>query len=219
MQGAQRDSRCGQRIRIGLLGPVSVRHDGISHPIEAPRHRNLIAALALEAGQAVPAADLADAVWDRRPTPGWRGTLRSYVKRLRQACPSLRSRIETCRPGYRLAVEPDDIDVLMFERLCADAHRAVWDGDWHSAADTFATALELWRGEAFADISSLVIRTRRRDLTETVLGAAIGRVESLRRCDEPQATLTAYAQARDILRRAGVSDGSRLDEVTRRIGG
>jgi DNA-binding SARP family transcriptional activator len=207
-------SRTERRIWIGLLGPLSVRGDGIACQISASRHRSLLAALALSAGQTVPAADLATAVWDHDPPPGWRTTLRSYIKRTRQANPGLRSRIQTWRGGYRLDLETDDVDVLRFGRLCADAHQATWDGDWRHAADWFAEAVRLWRGEPFADIGSSVIQARRRYLHESLLNAAIGRIDALRRCGDPAAaTFAARAEAYRTFDRAGISSPPVLDQV------
>lgn len=55
---------------LGVLGPVAVRaHDGWR---AGPRQQRLIlAVLALQAGQVVPAGELIDAVWEEQPPRFW----------------------------------------------------------------------------------------------------------------------------------------------------
>lgn len=174
-------------MRIVLLGTLGVLERGKAGTISAPKHRNLLAALALRAGEPVPVAELAEAVWDGARPAGWEVTLRSYVKRLRQVSPGLRERVRTQAPGYLLAVGRDDVDVLRFERLAADGQQAYWAGDWRRASEVLGAALALWRGEPFADIPSRVIRTRRRFLDEIRLNAVTTRIDADLNGDPSQA--------------------------------
>jgi DNA-binding SARP family transcriptional activator len=171
-------SRIGVPMRIVLLGPLGVQEHEKTGTVSAPKHRSLLAALALRAGEAVPVAELAEAVWDGARPAGWEVTLRSYVKRLRQVGPGLRERVRTQAPGYLLAVGRDDVDVLRFERLAADGQQAYWAGDWRRASHVLGVALALWRGEPFADIPSAGIRARRRFLDEIRLNAVTTRIDA-----------------------------------------
>jgi len=62
--------------------------------------------------------------------------------------------IATCRPGYVLEIDPEQVDLGRFERLREAARSALERGDPDASADKLRKALELWRGDAFADISS-----------------------------------------------------------------
>lgn len=171
-------NRAVLRMQIVLFGPLRVQEHGKTSTVSAPKQRSLLAALALRAGEAVPTAELAEAVWDGARPAGWEVTLRSYVKRLRQAGPCLRERVRTQAPGYLLAIGRDDVDVLRFEQLAADGQQAYWAGDWHRASDVLSVALALWRREPFADIPSTAIRARRRFLDEVRLNAVTTRIDA-----------------------------------------
>ena len=60
--------------------------------------------------------------------------------------------IEFQPAGYRLAVDPDDVDAYRFERFAEAGRRALVDGDWPRASALLREALELWRGPALADV-------------------------------------------------------------------
>ena len=55
--------------------------------------------------------------------------------------------------GYRLAVDPDDVDVHRFERLTRDGRQALAAGDASRAAALLREAAGLWRGPALADVT------------------------------------------------------------------
>jgi DNA-binding SARP family transcriptional activator len=73
-------------MQCSLLGPlVVVDSAGSRVALAGPRLRVLLAALLLHANIPVPTGELAEVVWDGSPPTGAVSTLRSYVRRLRQA--------------------------------------------------------------------------------------------------------------------------------------
>jgi DNA-binding SARP family transcriptional activator len=70
---------------FSLLGPPTVRVDGVVVPIPTGKQRALLAALLLHAGRTVAAYQLADLLWGAALPPSAAITLQNYVKRLRQA--------------------------------------------------------------------------------------------------------------------------------------
>jgi hypothetical protein len=119
----------GLGLRIGLLGPLSVRRDGAEVQVPAARQRTLLAVLAARAGQVMSFDDLAELIWDGSPPPGARATIRGYVKRVRQLLgPGLSGRLVTSEPGYRLDVTADELDLLIFDRLCGEGSAAARAG-------------------------------------------------------------------------------------------
>ncbi|WP_433270089.1 BTAD domain-containing putative transcriptional regulator [Actinosynnema sp. CS-041913] len=142
---------------FGLLGPLEVRIDGGPVPVRAGKHRALLAALSLRAGRVVAVNELVAFLWGDDPPARTRGTLQTYVMRLRQLLgdPSL---IRTTSDGYRLVVTPEQVDVHRFTTAAGLARQAAQAGDLPRAADRYAEALSLWRGPALADVPSEALR-------------------------------------------------------------
>ena len=90
-----------------------------------------------------------------------------YVSRLRKLLPP--DTLLTRAPGYLLEVEPDDLDLRCFERLLAEGHEALAEGNAERAAGALHQALELWRGPALAEFAF-----------EPFAQTEIGRLEDLR---------------------------------------
>jgi DNA-binding SARP family transcriptional activator/tetratricopeptide (TPR) repeat protein len=146
-------------MRFSLLGPLVVA-DSAGGPVTVtgPRLRVLLAALLLHANTPVPAAELAEVVWDGSPPSSAVMTLRTYVKRLRGAVDPGAARIAAHDPGYVIRVEQEELDILEFEVLCRDARAGVRAGQWADASATAARALELWRAAPLLDVPSEALR-------------------------------------------------------------
>lgn len=135
-------------MRIGLLGIVEVHTaDDGAVPLPGLRLRGLLARLALDGGQPVSASALVDALWGEQP-PG-ANALQALVSRLRRTIGA--DRVATVHGGYRLAVDPQHVDVVAFETLVERAGRATPP----QAHALLGQALALWRGPALADLSEL----------------------------------------------------------------
>ncbi len=61
-------------------------------------------------------------------------------------------RIEREGPGYRLCLEPVELDLERFELLVTRGRSELAGGDADVAASTFREALGLWRGPAYEDV-------------------------------------------------------------------
>ena len=124
-------------VRVAILGPLEVHDDdGAAIAVAGARLRGLIARLALAGGQPVSTGALAEAVWDCAPPADVANALQTLVSRARRALGGAEV-VAQSAAGYRLAVAPDDVDALRFERLVAEG--------------AVAEALALWRGPALAD--------------------------------------------------------------------
>ena len=137
-------------MEFRVLGPMEVLADGRPVELSARRPRTLLAALLLRAGQVVPVDALAEAVWGGAAPASAASVLRMYVTQVRRALGN--GRVVTRPPGYLLVVEDGELDADRFERLFADGRRALTDGNPRLARSLCASALELWRGDAFADL-------------------------------------------------------------------
>ncbi|MEU8388190.1 BTAD domain-containing putative transcriptional regulator [Micromonospora sp. NPDC048842] len=167
-------------MRFRILGPTQVvLADGREVPVGGPRLRALLALLLLDAGRVVSAERLIDGLYGEHPPRGAANALQSQVSRLRQALPAGHDPVEFHPAGYRLVVDPDDVDAYRFERLAGAGRRALVDGDWPRAATVLREALELWRGPALADaIGAAGAPAQAARLDELRLAAIEDRVEA-----------------------------------------
>ncbi|MCO6005502.1 winged helix-turn-helix domain-containing protein [Actinoallomurus purpureus] len=138
-------------MRFGILGPLDVRSaDGEVTPVGGPRPRALLVMLLLHAGRVVTVERLVDGQYGDEPPSGARGAVQAQVSRVRRHLPP--GMLEFDGIGYRLAVDPDDVDAHRFERLAAEGRRLLTAGHPADAAGMLRRALGLWRGPALADL-------------------------------------------------------------------
>ena len=163
-------------IEYRVLGPVEVLSDG--RPVHvSPRPRAVLATLLLHADRVVAAPRLIDAIWGERPPETATNVLQGYVSSLRKLVGH--DALETQDPGYVLRVEHDALDLHRFERLATDGARALEEGRPGEAADALCSALELWRGEALADLADGdVLRRAAARLDELRLASLERRLEA-----------------------------------------
>ena len=138
-------------MRISLLGPVHV-DDAPGTVNLAAKERSLLATLALRAGTIVSIDALIRSLWGDEPPSSARKTLQTYISNLRQAIGP--DAISTHPSGYRLDVDPDDIDIHRFRALVRAADDALRDDSLALARRQLREALTLWRGGAFGDVAS-----------------------------------------------------------------
>lgn len=134
-----------------ILGPFEVVDGALAVEIRRTKPRSLLAVLALHAGRAVSADVLVEALWGETPPKSAFNTLQTYISQLRKELgPDI---IETRSYGYLLAVAPDHVDAIRFERLMDTAVGTLRQGDTAEGARQLREALALWRGEALADFA------------------------------------------------------------------
>src|SRR5258706_13816362 len=90
-----------------ILGQVEVSSGGLMLRLTGPRQRALLAYLLLHANEVVPADRLLDELWTVTPQGGL-AALQTQVSRLRRL---VGERLVTVGSGYRLEVEPGELDL------------------------------------------------------------------------------------------------------------
>ncbi|MBM9437342.1 AfsR/SARP family transcriptional regulator [Actinacidiphila bryophytorum] len=137
-------------MKFGILGATqALGTDGAEVALGGPRRRALLALLLLDAGRPVSTERLVDGLYGEYPPAGVGNAVQSQVSRLRQVLPVP---VEGLPAGYRLAVDPDQVDAHRFRRLGAEGHEALAGGEPALAARLLREALALWRGPALADV-------------------------------------------------------------------
>ncbi|MFE9468633.1 BTAD domain-containing putative transcriptional regulator [Streptomyces virginiae] len=144
-----------------VLGPVEAHTDDREVDLGHARQRSVLAALAADVNHTVPFTELIARVWGQEAPQRARGTLHSYLSRLRQKIEDGHTRISRRSSGYVLAAEESAVDLLRFRAAVVEARK----GPASRSAVCLAEALGLWRGEPFAGIDSPWFQ----DLRERVL--------------------------------------------------
>jgi DNA-binding SARP family transcriptional activator/tetratricopeptide (TPR) repeat protein len=170
----------GGKVRFRILGPLEVWTGQDWGGIGAPKWRALLAALLLNQGQAVSTDRLIAELWGDDAPDRAANLVSVYVLRLRRVLGDPEGRVLTTRaPGYRLLLQPGDLDAESFESLAGQGRKALADGDPHGAAAALAEALGLWRGRALADVpSSALVTAEAERLEESRLTALELRIEA-----------------------------------------
>ncbi|WP_052372352.1 BTAD domain-containing putative transcriptional regulator [Amycolatopsis taiwanensis] len=132
-------------MQFGILGPTEVwAPAGTPISVGGSRPRTLLALLLLDAGQVVGTTRLIDDVYGENPPKEAVNALQSLVSRLRRKLgPGL---IEFHPGGYRLRVDPEQVDAHRFTRLARAGRQALAADRPGPAAELLTEALGLWRG-------------------------------------------------------------------------
>jgi len=140
-------------VDFRVLGSVEAWAGGRPVALAGARQRALLAVLLLRAGEPVSRERVIADLWGERPPAGAVKTVQAVVSRLRRALGGEAARLVSSAAGYRLRVEPDELDLSRFERLCAEGRRALAAGRHERAAARLRAALAEWRGPPLADVA------------------------------------------------------------------
>jgi DNA-binding SARP family transcriptional activator len=151
-------------MEFRILGPLEVVDGDRLLTLKGSRVRALLALLLTSANEVVSADRLIDELWATQPPRAAGNALQYHVSQLRKALAPVNV-IETREPGYILQVGQDQLDLLRFEQLVADAQNKPPE----NAAQILREALGLWRGPALDDLDQ-----------EPFAQAEIRRLEELR---------------------------------------
>ncbi|MGH3711881.1 MAG: AfsR/SARP family transcriptional regulator [Micromonosporaceae bacterium] len=143
----------GNRLRVGLLGPLTVHAGDRRVDLGGRQPRVLLAALALAAPRPLTLESVAESLWDGPQPTRVRNAVQMVVSRLRRELGA--GSVETVTDGYRLSVAAGAVDAHQFRKLVRQAGSAP-DGE---VLSLLADAVALWRGEPLEDVPSDRLRT------------------------------------------------------------
>jgi DNA-binding SARP family transcriptional activator len=147
----------------------------------------LLAALLLNNNRTTTVSHLVPAIWPSPPR-SVDSNLRTYIAALRAAFVEAgepASRLSTEPAGYRLQLDPAELDLSRFTTLYQEGERARLEGEPRRALSRFEQARELWHGEPLAGLS-----------VGPQLEAEIARLEELRLLVAERWAEAALAEAR-----------------------
>ena len=166
-----------------MFGPLRARRGQEALELGSPGQKALLALLLLDPGRVVPVDRIIDSLWGESPPERARETLRVYVSRLRKVLEAPGAATGTVlvteRPGYRLTVDREAVDIHRFTRLVAEGRSAAQAGELKAARDSLAEALALCSGSPLVDFAyedSAIPEIRR--LEELRLQALEGRIDA-----------------------------------------
>ena len=134
------DRSDGRGLSFRVLGPLEIERDGRAVAVGGPKERLVLAVLLAGAGTVVSVDALVDAVWGERPPRTAERTIHAYIARLRRALEprhqpgGTQTVIETVGRGYRLAIDPDQLDAGRFEQVARSGADQLGAGDAAAAA-------------------------------------------------------------------------------------
>jgi YVTN family beta-propeller protein len=223
-------------MQFRILGSLEVLVDGRAVDLGGAKQRALLAVLLLSANRVVSTDQLIEALWGERVPDTALKAVRVYVSQLRKALD--RDRILTATPGYKIRIEPGELDLERFQALVAEGKPA--------------DALSLWRGRPLADFAyEPFAQSEIARLEELQVGAIEARIEAdleagrssavvgelealvrehplkerlwghlmlaLYRSGRQADALDAYRRARQRLVEVGIEPGPQLRELERKI--
>ncbi|MEP7335320.1 MAG: BTAD domain-containing putative transcriptional regulator, partial [Actinomycetota bacterium] len=134
-------------LEFRILGSLEVLDEGRPVALSGQKQRALLALLLLRANDVVPAERLIELLWGENAPRTAATSLQNFVSQLRKAIgPEV---LETRAPGYRLNVEPRQLDLSRFEQLVRRAR----ESEPTERARLLGEALALWRGTPLADFA------------------------------------------------------------------
>ncbi|BAJ30032.1 MULTISPECIES: AfsR/SARP family transcriptional regulator [Kitasatospora] len=190
-----------------VLGALEARQSGVPVDVRGMRQQRLLALLLLNVGRVVSMDFLVDELWEDPPSSA-RPQVHNAIRDLRRVLAAGEHRLVTADVGYRLAAPEDAVDANRFARKVREARAAERDGRTAEAIRLLQSAVDLWRGEAFAGIhcpavTSAAVKLNEQRLTAVedlmALRLKVGETSSL--VGELTALLAEYP-LRDSLRRS-----------------
>src|SRR5438309_1662683 len=140
-------------MEFRILGPLEVVEDGEPVALGTLKERLVLGVLLLHANECVSRERLIDDLWGEAPPPTARKAVNVYLSKLRKVLAlDGDDPIETASGGYRLRVEPDQIDAGRMQQLLGEARESVSGGELEDAAERLTEALGLWRGPTLAGL-------------------------------------------------------------------
>src|SRR5512133_4401587 len=104
------------------LGPLEVLEEGRPLALGTLKERVVLGVLLLHANEFVSRERLIDELWGAAPPPTARKAVNVYVSKLRKALArDAHDPITTAEGGYRLVVDPDELDAGLLPQLLATA--------------------------------------------------------------------------------------------------
>jgi DNA-binding SARP family transcriptional activator/tetratricopeptide (TPR) repeat protein len=172
-------------LRVSVLGPVRAWYGESELVVGAPRHRAVLAVMAVQAGRVVSRDELVDALWGDDPPGSAANIVHTYVARLRRVLEPGRGPrapgqvLVAAPPGYLLRLDPGRVDAALFARYLSQARESRLADRPDAAVVSLDHALMLWSGPPLAGVPGPFAEVERARLSEEYWTAVEDRAEAL----------------------------------------
>jgi DNA-binding SARP family transcriptional activator len=139
-------------ISVQILGQVSICAGTARANANGSKMWTVATMLASHPNTFVSIDRLVDEVWEHDPPVSAVANIRTYVSGLRRVLGPASGRISGQRTGYRLELEPSELDLSQFERLVGEGRTALGNGDPAESALSLHRALTLFPGPALVGV-------------------------------------------------------------------
>ncbi|WP_074993823.1 AfsR/SARP family transcriptional regulator [Streptomyces prasinopilosus] len=147
-------------MEFRVLGPLSVCDDKNRHRSPtAPKQRQLLSLLALNANRVVSVAQIVEEIWEYRPPSRAVAAVHTYVMQLRRSLDGARrgpggspGRLQTRDQGYVLKLNPGELDLERYEQRVRAARATLEAGEYAEAAEQLRAAEMMWTGPMLVDV-------------------------------------------------------------------
>ena len=164
-------------MQFRILGPLDVRNGDQAVELAGGKQRALLALLILNANETVSTDRIVEELWGEHSPQTAPKVVQNHVSQLRRGLGD--GLLVTEGAGYRLSLEPGDLDLDRFEELLDEGRSALERGDADAAARLFRESLEVWRGKPLADVAfEPFAQAEIARLEERRLVAVEGRIEA-----------------------------------------
>ncbi|CAL9391801.1 AfsR/SARP family transcriptional regulator [Streptomyces sp. Tu 3180] len=146
-------------MEFRVLGPLSIC-DGECHKTPtAPKQRQLLSLLALNANHVVSVTQILEEIWEYRPPSSAVAAVHTYVMQLRRALDGARrgpgrkpGRLQTHEQGYQLKLGSGELDLDRYEQQVRAARATLEAGEYAEAVEQLRAAEMMWTGPMLVDV-------------------------------------------------------------------
>ncbi|MGN6167862.1 MAG: nSTAND1 domain-containing NTPase [Solirubrobacteraceae bacterium] len=166
-------------LRFEILGPLSAVRDGEPLRLGGSRQRALLALLLVHADEIVSTDQIVEQLFGPEHSEGAPNAVHVAISRLRRALGEDGQLLRTCRGGYKLELEPEQLDAARFERLLDEGRELLARGEPGAALERLREGLDLWHGPPLADLMPVdCLRLEESRLEELRLLAEMERIDA-----------------------------------------
>src|SRR5215472_15357060 len=145
-------------MKFRVLGPLEIICPDRARVPLAPKLRQVLGLLVLNANRVVHIDALIEELWGARPPRSAVTTAQTYIHQLRKITTPVGSSlpgnlIATKTPGYLLCADHKQVDLFVFQRRVWQGRKCLENHEEAEAARVFRQALEMWQGPALADVT------------------------------------------------------------------
>ncbi|MDX8141381.1 BTAD domain-containing putative transcriptional regulator [Lentzea sp. BCCO 10_0061] len=160
-------SQTGSGLALAVLGSVRAWRDGVELDVGSPQQRLTLAVLSLARGRVVQVSEIIAALWGDREPQSARGTVRTYVHRLRRVLDDDGEALNPLRSsgnGYQLKIDDQAFDLGRFLSARQAAAEARSHDDPLRAVGLLREAIGEWHDDAMAGLPGEWADTERQRL-------------------------------------------------------